>query len=435
VPEALLAIEVAIFLVGFSRVYVRDKFVGVFFLFLFIYCIFAQVGYFYFSELSEFIGAYFGERSWYKATAFIVLSFISFLFFFFFCYNPILHLIPFSISIKRGRLGGLGARTALLVLVLALVYQVLYLIDNSETINWLTAQDEEATGQNIPFRVFIFLFKLLVGINLALYVLVRLRSGLISPRWLRLFFVASLGVFFVVAFRLGNRTDILAFGLGVALFELYKAKATLRTYVVGVFGSFVLVAFMIAIETFRADVVQDATGILPAIIGQDYYAPAHILFAAVAFDVIDPIEVMRSNFANALILMNVPYLQTGVTELFNPGVATRSAGYAFLVLAEGYIFAGLWGAVYNGAVLNLWLALWRKVAMSNSRDFNLLALAIMGAMLVNLVRGQTSFFIKYFYMFVFPSALFYLALRGQSAKLRLSRSHPSELIGENLTAT
>jgi hypothetical protein len=118
-----------------------------------------------------------------------------------------------------------------------------------------------------------------------------------------------------------------------------------------------------------------------------------------------------------LILFSHPYLQSTITELFNPGVASRSAGYAFFVFTEGYLFLGLAGFLYNGVVLMLGWALWRKLARTSSREFNLFLLALMGCMIVNLVRGQTSYFIKYLYTFVLPGALLYAALAGCALRL------------------
>jgi hypothetical protein len=71
----------------------------------------------------------------------------------------------------------------------------------------------------------------------------------------------------------------------------------------------------------------------------------------------------------------------------------------------------------------LGLSFWRKLARTNSTPFNLFLLAIMGCMVVNLVRGQTSYFIKYLYMFVLPGVLLYCALAG--VKLRLVLGYPS----------
>ena len=43
---------------------------------LYIYTIFAQIGYAYFPELSEFYGAYFGPELFYKYWAFMFFSFV-----------------------------------------------------------------------------------------------------------------------------------------------------------------------------------------------------------------------------------------------------------------------------------------------------------------------------------------------------------------------
>ncbi len=152
---------------------------------------------------------------------------------------------------------------------------------------------------------------------------------------------------------------------------------------------------------------------------KDWYAPAHMLFAAVKYKIIDPSEVIISNLSNSLILIGYPYLQQGITEIFNPGVATRSAGYAFYISTEGYMMAGVFGFIYNSALILLSLAFWRKLASTNSKELNNIMLGLMGCMLVNLVRGQGSYFFKYLYTFIFPSIYLYAALSGQSLSLKI----------------
>ena len=68
------------------------------------------------------------------------------------------------------------------------------------------------------------IFKLMVGINVVLYALVRSGDSIFS-RWLtNSVFYLFLVLFVFLSFRLGNRTDLLAFFLGVAVFESYKIK-------------------------------------------------------------------------------------------------------------------------------------------------------------------------------------------------------------------
>jgi hypothetical protein len=150
-----------------------------------------------------------------------------------------------------------------------------------------------------------------------------------------------------------------------------------------------------------------------------------MLFAAVAYNYVKPTEVILSNTANSMFKMNYPYLQMPITDMFAPGIATRSQGFGFYTFTEGYVFAGFYGFLYNGIVLGMLMTFWRSLAMTNSKKFNYFLLAIMGSMLINVIRGQSSYFIKYLYTFVLPSSLFYLALTKQQLSLRIRRRRDS----------
>lgn len=138
----------------------------------------------------------------------------------------------------------------------------------------------------------------------------------------------------------------------------------------------------------------------------DYYAPAHMLFAAIAYDFVRPMEVIKSNSANAFILLNYPYLHETVTDLFRLNVANRAQGYAFYIFTEGWMAFGKLGFIYNWIIPTAGLMLWRNIARTNNPLINNVIIAVMACMMINLVRSQSSFFIKYIYTFAVPALLF-----------------------------
>ena len=87
--DFLLLIIFSLFvLITFNLIRKRSLLFAGLYIFIFIYSIFAQIGYCYYPELSELIKAYFGKYYFYKFYFFNFLSFIIFniLFFWFFPY-------------------------------------------------------------------------------------------------------------------------------------------------------------------------------------------------------------------------------------------------------------------------------------------------------------------------------------------------------------
>jgi hypothetical protein len=186
---------------------------------------------------------------------------------------------------------------------------------------------------------------------------------------------------------------------------------------------FVAVAFFIELNRYsNVQTPRFDRSLVELALLQDFYPPAHILFASFHLDYINPLMALKSNIANSLAFLDVPYLQQPITEMFSPNSVTRSTGYAFYIFTEGYLFMGSLGFIYNGLVLTFLLSIWRKYADTNNGSFNRVLLALMGTMLINLSRGQSSYFIRYFYSYLLPLAWIYLSLVQARLILRFKYS-------------
>jgi hypothetical protein len=65
------------------------------------------------------------------------------------------------------------------------------------------------------------------------------------------------------------------------------------------------------------------------------------------------------------------------------------------------------------------------LASTSDPQVNAVLLALMACMIVNVVRGQTSYFIKYLYTFILPSLVVYTSLAGVSLRLRWKKARRS----------
>lgn len=311
----------------------------------------------------------------------------------------------------------LARRVVCILIALSLVAQYCIYFADSDGLSWSTVQNEDIYQLDFLAGAFMFMMKFSLALNLALYCTLRQIRILANSKHLPVLAVISMASFMIFTFKVGSRTDTLALFLGIAVFEAGRIRFTARRIVaVGVIVC-TLYAYLSVLGNHRTEQSGVDTDRLTRILVSDYYAPAHMLFAAVAYQYIDPEEVITSNAANTLVLMHHPYLQATVTDLFLPGVATRSQGFAFYNFTEGYLFAGFSGFLYNGVVLGFLMALWRSCATTNSEKLNHFLLAIMGSMVIGLIRGQCSYFIKIMYTFIIPGAVVYLALNGMRLRL------------------
>ena len=85
-PGFLIAIFSVIFLFTWQYIWRRDVLFGTLYFFLFVYAVFAEIGYAYFPELSISIKAYFEPEIFYAVNIFVTLSFITLFLCFVFLY-------------------------------------------------------------------------------------------------------------------------------------------------------------------------------------------------------------------------------------------------------------------------------------------------------------------------------------------------------------
>ena len=407
--EIFLAIQVGIFILGFRYIFRIDRLFGLYFASLFIYCIFAQLGYRYYPRLSDLTNAYFGPEIWYSITLFIILSFTLFISFFVFR-NTLYAAIPFKTEVIL-RPNVQRRNVAFLFICLLMLYNIFYLSNN--TVNWRVASDEIELTKSFSLRLFIMIFKFTSGLIILLYAYIREQPRETSMRKEKAMLFLLSVLFIFSSYKLGNRTDLIAVFLGLVTFETYRTKINLLKIAAGLGFSalFIAIAFYIEFNRYEvASVTRLDMSFVELALLQDFYPPAHILFASFHLDYINPLMVLKSNIANALVFLNVPYLQNPITEMFSPNPVSRSTGYAFYILTEGYLFMGSLGFIYNGFILTFFMSIWRKYADTNNDAFNRVLLALMGSMLINLTRGQSSYFVRYFYSYLLPLTWIYLSL-------------------------
>lgn len=421
--EILLTIQLGVFCLGFKYIFRIDRLFGLYFASLFIYCIFAQIGYRYYPSLSDLTNAYFGPEIWYPITFFIIMSFVLFILFFFFR-NILYAAIPFRTEvILRPKIQ--RRNLVFFLIYLLALYNILYLVNNYDTLNWSVASDETELTKSLFLRLFIMIFKFTTGLIVLLYVYIREQSCDTNTRKEKTILILLSILFIFTSYRLGNRTDLIAICLGLLTYESYKSKLNLKKITAGLGLALLFVAVAFFIELNRYSNVQTPRfdrSLVELALLQDFYPPAHILFASFHLDYINPLMALKSNIANSLAFLDVPYLQQPITEMFSPNSVTRSTGYAFYIFTEGYLFMGSLGFIYNGLVLTFLLSIWRKYADTNNGSFNRVLLALMGTMLINLSRGQSSYFIRYFYSYLLPLAWIYLSLVQARLILRFKYS-------------
>lgn len=401
------------FLITFIVLVKRDIFIGGFYAFLYIYTIFSQIGYAYFPELSMLLNSYFGKALFYDYHYFVFLSFIAY-FIVTYIYirvsNPLYKAKYRVVKKPKNMLFGL--------------YMMSYFIYLTITTFYFVVKYNELTYTSMPtgnYVLFGILFKNLTIFTYVHYAAYRNTKPKTRKKVIFIFFLFSIILEFLIAIKIGSRTDIIALFLGIFFYEMYisvlQKNVKRKLYILLQLGILLIIGLNI-LEQVRSVHNPNDDNLAKALLFKDYFAPGHILIASIHYNIVDPLKVILSNFYNSLVKMNYPYLQTDVGNMLIGESSSRSTGFAMYIFSEGYMFAGWLGFIYNGIIVSSGIILWRWLARSNNYLFNAFVLGLVATQLANMARSQSMYFIKDFYMIFIMAFILYYSMTGVRPMLR-----------------
>lgn len=370
----------------------------IFYVVLAIYSIIPQLGYEYFPELSIAIGAYFGSS--------IITSYQLF-----FLTN--LATIPFALYLSsritlsfglKFRLQRFPGRLALRIFFsLYFGSMWLILIENFDSINYATSS--ASGGEAFAVYIFPILNKFALGLVVLVYAYRNLDKEL---RLISYIAVISECLF---AFKLGARVDIICLFVGLALLHLgdRRLRGTDLTYAILIMPF--IFSVMIAVEAARNQVSFFETGFtIGDLLAKDYYGPGHTVFGLIYYQHIVPLELVVSNAVNSfpglsrVFLDDFPLLAERVGSMISDGTMTisRTQGYAFHILGEGYVFMGIWGAAYNCLALLASFSFFQIYSNSLSSRGKTIFIALIGTIIFPLIRSQFVYVPRFFIIYLLP---------------------------------
>lgn len=382
---------------------------------LYIYTIFAQIGYAYFPELSDLVGAYFGPNLFYKYWTFMFFSFV-----FTFLLYRIMNTKndKTDVYVVKSTRRNYGEYFFYLFSIFLYIALNLYFIRYRNLFGYLTGGGNSLGGPWFGIGYWIFTICTFI-----LYTLVRDNSNKFKKRLFSfLLFILFILFYLRVAVAAGTRSDILYFFVAIAFYELSPIIKTLkyqkRKILVLIASGFIVINLLVILRDIRLQdenigfssftefdsseskfVEEDLSA---AILLQDYYLPSHTLFVSMQYGIIDPVEVIKSNTANSLVLLDYPFLTTTIMERGFGTKEDRGVGWGYHYFVEGYNAFGMFGIFYNALFWNLGMILWIRLTQSNDRRYNKGMLAILVLVITLTMKSQTSAFIQFYWLILLP---------------------------------
>jgi hypothetical protein len=404
------------------------------FIALYIYTIFAQIGYAIFPEISVFFGAYFGPSLFYKYWVFMFLSFI-FSFILYKKMNPKdTNKVLYCVKPTMRNYGEICFYIFVITLYLSLN---LYFYINRGLFGYGGGQTMGGPWFGIGFLI--FQTSLLI-----LFTLFRDKSNKITKRIFSFVLFIFCFLFYVqISFAAGSRSHMLYFFIACSIYELSPIIKTIRykkkKFLILLFISFILINVLSFLRSYRqtgdgfslssilnydtSDSKFSDQDLLTVILAQDYYLPSHTLFVSMNHKIIDPIEVIKSNFTNSLFGFDYPFLTNTILERGLGFDNERGVGWAYHYFVEGYNAMGLLGVFYNALFLNLCMILWVNLTRSNNKMHNKSMVAILALVVALSMKGQTATFIKFYWLILLPALVLLTLANNQKISFFNKRSY------------
>ncbi len=379
--------------VGFCIIYMikhRDDLSAFAFFVLYIYMIFALVGYAFFPELLELAGTYYGVEMFYYYWGFMFLSFL----FTFIVYKKVSPRylsgrIIYVLKPNRGR-----SKLFFAFLIILYIWINFYFHYNRSSFGW---------GQERPMGdgYFVLSFRYFQSATLILYALLRIHFS----KFKLILFSFCFVLYLQVDVAAGARSDILYGFIAILLFELYplvntikKDKKKLILMLIAGGGLIQVLLILLSIRSAGSISFSDIAAasndendvpFVEKLLLQDYFSPSQTLLLAMHYNFINPIEVFLSNFWNIIIASKYPYLTSEIVGLIN-GSLSRHEGWGFHFFVEGYCFMGILGFIYNGVVWNFVMKLFHMFTQTNNTSFKRAMIMICASSIVSMMRSQSS---------------------------------------------
>jgi hypothetical protein len=409
------------------------------FLTLYIYTIFAQIGYAFFPELSILFGAYYGLIVFYKYWVFMFLSFV-FSFLFYKKLNP-KDANKALYCVKRTSLN-YGEYFFFIIVITLYLFLILYFYINRGLFGYGGGQTMGGPWFGICFLVF-------QTCTFILFTLFRDKLNRIKKRIFSfLLFIVCFLFYVQVSVAAGSRSHLLYFFIACSIYELSPIiniiKYEKRKLFLFLISGIVVFGFLSALRLFRSQenmktglnlnasslynfdsgnsnsLDEDLSSL---ILLQDYYLPSHTLFVSINHEIIVPIEVIKSNFTNSLIGFDYPFLTNTIMERGLGFDNERGVGWAYHYFVEGYNAMGLLGVFYNALFWNLGMILWVSLNRSNNNKHNQSMVAILALVVALSMKGQTATFIKFYWLILLPGLVLLTLANNQKIAFFTKRSY------------
>lgn len=400
----LITLQVILWGASVCLLWKKNRLYSIFGMVLYLYLLPTEISYRFYPEFYDY---YWGVDTWYTYFGYVTLSLL-FLFI-------VLNLTGKSkrqYAVIRYKKHRFGSFVWLFIVLYSFLFTYLF-YNNIGMISYQAlVQNGAVGGEDTMLSTIDTMSKLLPAFTI--FPIIAMKN---SKWYLQLFALYNIILSFVYNTISGSRSDILAVTVGLVLIWMYGRKIGPKQ--IFALGCAAIAFLLIAGVAFTLRGGTNDGTLAETLLMQDYSGPAYNILAVIGKDIINPLVLIKSQLLKIFPLLGGEWMYIPVGKIAFPTVEmSASQGMGFHPFAEGYLFAGFIGSVYNGLVVGLGLALWNRFMSTNDERFNRYMFAVMGSLFFALVREQSVWFIRYIYFSFIPAVYIYSRLCNVSVRYK-----------------
>jgi len=410
---------------------------------LFAYTIFTQLGYILYPETIDIVShnQYYGDEAFIAYWIYIFLSFIAIFLMFILLYGKKYKtILKLEINFLPSKLYNF------LYVMIIFFYEIVLVSFLVKHYKNLSYSNQSILKNN---RIWFYLFSSNGIILLSLFYKIYIENIRIKKIFYFFLFFSSLSIFSLTAIRSGQRIEILVTLLAFCGSLWYLFANKIRTiglkskyiFIIFVICFFIGISFLLGIRTIRGHIGGSPKELFTVLknpkiylsiflpknlIFQDWVIPSLGLMTSIEKDIIFPIEVIKSNLKVFIPFISHQSLGDILSRIIDPEGIT---GYGYYILTEGYNFMGFAGFIYASFIFVLGFRFLESF-FTNTKDkiFNSFIFGIIASLTINVVRGQSTIFLKGLYLYFLPAIILFILMRGEKIYLVKSKIINKEII-------
>ncbi len=428
----LICLILIFFLYSFVKIFNKTYLLGLVYFLLFIYMFFTIIGYIFYPDKLSVVsnGQYYNNRVFIIYYSYIFLSFLLTFIFVNIIYKYVKIKINIKIKFKQSlQMKKINHFIFNIILFCYLLLLLYFFIKNYTNLSYYNQYILKSN------KLWFFAFSFTGIILLTVIACYKFTPSRLRKCLLLLYLVLLGTTFLLISIKAGQRIQI--FNIFMSLITIFLIKNKVKMKLTDI-SKLIKPSILIFIFIFISQLIRNTRGRIEnltnikltldyltslanfdTIVFQDYLNPSLTLMTSINYNFIYPIEILKSNILNSMIVFDYPGAGERISRFLDP---YGWGGVGYYYFTEGYNMMGFFGFLYSSILIVFTYYLYEKIfTKTNDEVFNVLISGVIAYYMIDIVRGGSLFLFKGILFYIIPFIILYCIATNKTVVFKIER--------------